>query len=141
MYVAYSYCGLISEDVHTDIKNKLLKALLLKDYDFYETKTHSELAEIITKDAKNISDQFKVAPIIIIYMLFASIGSLGMLFYIDMTVTLLMLGLITLILGFLLVVVVLIAKPVKTSIQKRSKADAKVIEKVFAIRLVKTSGT
>ncbi|WP_036268976.1 ABC transporter ATP-binding protein [Mesoplasma seiffertii] len=141
MYAAYSLCGLISEEVHTDLKNKLIASLLLKNIDFYENRTSSELIEIITKDSKNISDQFKVAPIIIIYMIFASLGALGMLFYIDMIVTSLMIGLMLIIFCILLLVVFLIANPVKQSLQNRSKTDAKIVEKILAIRLIKTSGT
>ncbi|AUF83299.1 hypothetical protein CXP39_00545 [Mesoplasma syrphidae] len=141
MYAAYSLCGLISEEVHTDLKNKLIGALLIKEIDFYEKRTSSEIIEIITKDSKNIADQFKVAPIIIIYILFASFGALGMLFYIDMIVASLMIALMLIIFCILLLVVFLIANPVKQSLQKRSKVDAKIVEKILAIRLIKTSGT
>ncbi|AGR41812.1 ABC transporter ATP-binding protein [Spiroplasma diminutum] len=141
MYSAYCLCGEISEDANTDLKNKLVKSLLNKNIEFYNQNSQGKITETIVKDSKNIANQLKVAPIIIIFIIFSTFGSIGMLIYIDLIISLLMFALILFVLLLALIVVLAISKPVKNSIEERSKHDSEITEKIAAIRLIKSSGT
>ncbi|QHX36355.1 ABC transporter ATP-binding protein [Spiroplasma sp. BIUS-1] len=141
MYTAYCLCGEISEDANTDLKNKLVKSLLNKNVEFYNQNSQGKITETIVKDSKNIANQLKVAPIIIVFILFSTIGSVAMLIYIDPVIALLMFALIFFVLLLALVAVLAISKPVKKSMEERSKHDAEITEKIASIRLVKSSGS
>ncbi|WP_338983938.1 ABC transporter ATP-binding protein/permease [Spiroplasma endosymbiont of Othius punctulatus] len=141
MYVAYVLCGSISEDANTDLKNKLVKSLLYKNVEFYNKNSQGKITEAIVKDCKNIAEQLKVAPIILVFIIFSTIGSVAMLTYIDLIISMLMFALILVTLLIALIVVLLISKPVKRSMIERSKHDSAITEKIAAIRLVKSSGS
>ncbi|WP_339034330.1 ABC transporter ATP-binding protein [Spiroplasma endosymbiont of Cantharis rufa] len=141
MYIAYCFCGIISEEAQTDLKNKLIKSLLTKNVDFYNKNSQGKITETIVKDCKNISEQLKVAPIILLFIVFSTIGSTAMLVYIDKLISILMFSLILVVMLIALFVVLLIAKPVKKSMEAKSKSDSEITEKISAIRLIKSTGT
>ncbi|WP_342275480.1 ABC transporter ATP-binding protein [Spiroplasma endosymbiont of Cantharis lateralis] len=141
MYIAYCFCGIISEEAQTDLKNKLIKSLLTKNVDFYNKNSQGKITETIVKDCKNISEQLKVAPIILLFIVFSTIGSTAMLVYIDKLISILMFSLILGVMLIALFVVLLIAKPVKKSMEAKSKSDSEITEKISAIRLIKSTGT
>ncbi|ALD66016.1 ABC transporter ATP-binding protein [Spiroplasma cantharicola] len=141
MYIAYCFCGIISEESQTDLKNKLIKSLLTKNVDFYNKNSQGKITETIVKDCKNIAEQLKVAPIILLFIVFSTVGSTAMLIYIDKLISILMFSLILCVMLIALSVVLFIAKPVKKSMDAKSKSDSEITEKISAIRLIKSTGT
>ncbi|AUM62356.1 ABC transporter ATP-binding protein [Spiroplasma monobiae] len=141
IYVAYCLCGEIGEDANSDLKNKLVKSLLNKNIEFYNNNSQGKITETIVKDVKNIANQLKVAPLIIVFIICTTIGSVAMLIYIDTIIALLMFALIFFVLILAVLAVLCISKPMKKSIEARSKHDSEITEKIASIRLVKSSGS
>ncbi|WP_338985288.1 ABC transporter ATP-binding protein/permease [Spiroplasma endosymbiont of Diplazon laetatorius] len=141
IYVAYCLCGDIGEDANTDLKNKVVKSLLHKNIEFYNNNSQGKITETIVKDVKNIANQLKVAPLIIVFIICTTLGSIAMLVYIDVIIALLMFALIFFVLILAVLAVLCISKPMKKSMEARSKHDSEITEKIAAIRLVKSSGS
>ena len=140
MYISYTLCGTIAESTQKKLNNELINSIFNKLISFFQENKHEDIISKITKDSNNIVTQLKVIPIIILYIMFSTLASIGMLVYIDAKITLYM-GL--LLFAFLLIAVLiifLIAKPMKENLKKKKRLYNNISEKVFTIRLVKSNG-
>ena len=140
MYIAYTLCGIIAENVQKKLNNQLINNIFNKPVSYFQENKHEEVISKITKDSHEIVTQLKIIPIIILYIFFSTVVSISMLVIIDAKITLYMGIMLAAFLLIAILIIVLIAKPMKENLKKKKNLDNSISEKIFAIRLVKSNG-
>jgi len=133
--------GKIGKKIEISLRQRILKTLTNLDLDFY---THNRIGDLLTKlisDTQIIGTQSQTIPQNILSALVVTIGSIVILFSINIKLTLISIGLIALLLFFLTLSYIFLKRSILVVRKTITGINADVTDRINNIRLIKALGT
>lgn len=140
-YINFIISGYISQSYEMKLKKKLINKIIDQDFHYFNYNKTNKLISTIVKDNLIVISYIKEAPIIYILTIVTIIFSLILMFNINWKLTLCVFGLL-----FIFILVILISILISNNIFKKidkisQNLDNEISEKIYNIKLIKSSGS
>jgi len=133
--------GKLGKKIEISLRQKILKTLTNLDVEFF---IHNKIGDLLTKlisDTQIIGTQSQTIPQNILSAFVVTIGSIAIMFSINVKLTLLSIGIIAFLLLFLTFSYVFLKKSILFVRKTITSVNADVTDRITNIKLIKTSGT
>ncbi len=133
--------GKLGKKIEIEVRKDTLNNLIKQDMSFYSDKKSGEILTKVISDTSVIGDQSQRIPTQILSAFFTIIGSAIILFTVDVTLTLITLGLTILIMLIVFISFSTLRKRMMRVREVMTEINGDVSEKINSISLIKASGT
>ncbi|WP_342268645.1 ABC transporter ATP-binding protein [Spiroplasma endosymbiont of Aspidapion aeneum] len=140
-YLAYILSGIIAQREECKLRDKILIQLMNQDIDFFNNSKIGNLINTVVVDTEKIGNQLKIAPIIFIQVVMTTIGAISIMMSIDYQLCLITISLLTIAILIVIGIMKLTSRATNTIEDIKDDINNEVSEKLFTMKLVKSSGT
>ncbi len=141
IYINSYIGGSLGKRIEINLRNKLLTNLVELDMSFYSDKKIGEILTKLISDTEVIGLQSQSIPQSILSALFVSIGSVVVMFTINIKLTILAIGLIIFMLLCMTILFTFLRKSIFTTRATLTKINGDVTDRISNINLIKSNGT
>ncbi|QEH61417.1 ATP-binding cassette, subfamily B, bacterial [Spiroplasma chinense] len=140
-YVVFVISGWVAQAYESKIRKQLIEKLIDQDVHYFSENKIGELIGTLVKDSQVLSKHVKEAPVNYCLSFVTVAISCAMLFHINWQLALCIFALLGICVGLVLLFILITNQSTKNIHKLSQKLDNDLNEKVYSIRLIKSSGT
>lgn len=140
-YIIYIIAGFIAKSYESKLRKQLIDKLIDQDLDFFNKRKTGELINALVKDSAILSKYIKDGPVNYTLSIVTIIISSIMMFNINWKLASCVFGLLGIFMVLIFCFIFITNSSTKKIHQTSQKLDNNITEKIYNIRLIKSSGT
>ncbi|QGS51836.1 ABC transporter ATP-binding protein [Spiroplasma tabanidicola] len=140
-YIIYLISGVISRSYETKLKNELINYYIDQDLQYFNENKTGELISTLVKDTSILGQYIKEAPVSLVRTGLVILISSIIMFIVDWKLTLCVFGLLTVCMFGVFLFSILSVSATKKISKLTKDYENDMSEKIYSIRLIKSSGT
>ncbi|AOG60299.1 ABC transporter ATP-binding protein [Spiroplasma helicoides] len=140
-YIVFVMSGWIAQSYETYIRRQVINKLIDQDLHYFSENKTNELVSTLVKDTRVLASFIKEAPATYIRSISTIIASAAVMFSIDWKLAACVFGLLVVCLTGVMVSAKISARSTRNIQKLTQSAENEMSEKVYSIRLIKSSGT